>query len=111
MTVRLLEPAQLELDEAIAWYAAQAPGLGESFLIEALRIFALIDKYPEAWSPISENARRCRFRRFPYGAVYSRVDGQMLIVAVAHLHRAPGYWRSRTGGAEDSGQDKKTNTP
>lgn len=99
MTVRLLEPAQQELDEAVAWYAAQAPGLGESFLIEALRIFALIEKYPEAWNPISQNARRCRFRRFPYGAVYSLVDGDILVVAVSHLHRAPGHWRSRMSDA------------
>ncbi len=27
MSIRLLEPAQTELDEAIAWYAEQAPGL------------------------------------------------------------------------------------
>ena len=27
MSIRFLEPAQTELDEAIAWYADQAPGL------------------------------------------------------------------------------------
>ncbi len=31
MNIRLLEPAQAELDEAIAWYAEQAPGLGDAF--------------------------------------------------------------------------------
>ena len=33
----LIEPAQRELDEAIRWYAEQAPGLGEAFLLETLR--------------------------------------------------------------------------
>jgi len=37
MSVRLLETAQAELDDAVAWYAEQAPGLGDVFLIEALR--------------------------------------------------------------------------
>lgn len=31
MNIRLLEPAQAELDEAIAWYEEQAPGLGDAF--------------------------------------------------------------------------------
>jgi toxin ParE2 len=43
MTVRLLEPAQAELDEAIAWYADQAPGLGDAFLIETLKAIQLIE--------------------------------------------------------------------
>jgi len=30
MNVHLLEPAQAELDEAMAWYAEQAPGLGDA---------------------------------------------------------------------------------
>ena len=35
MTVRLLEPAQAELGDAIRWYDAQAPGLGSAFLVES----------------------------------------------------------------------------
>lgn len=34
MSVRLLEPAQQDIDEAIAWYASQAPGMGDAFLLE-----------------------------------------------------------------------------
>lgn len=30
MSIRLLEPAQTELDDTIAWYAEQAPGLGDA---------------------------------------------------------------------------------
>ena len=33
MTVRFLEIAEIELDQAIHWYGAQAPGLGNAFLI------------------------------------------------------------------------------
>ncbi len=36
MTVRFLEIAEIELDQAIHWYGAQAPGLGNAFLIEVL---------------------------------------------------------------------------
>jgi hypothetical protein len=36
MTVRFLEIAEIELDQAIYWYRAQASGLGNAFLIEVL---------------------------------------------------------------------------
>ena len=42
MNIRLLDPAQAELHEAIAWYAEQAPGLGDAFLIETLKAIKLI---------------------------------------------------------------------
>jgi hypothetical protein len=40
MTIRFLAPAQAELDEAIEWYAKQAPGLGDAFLLETLKTFS-----------------------------------------------------------------------
>lgn len=47
MIIRLLEPAQAELDEAVAWYVDQAPGLGDAFLLEALRSIKLIERFPK----------------------------------------------------------------
>ena len=95
MSVRLLEPAQAELDDAITWYAEQAPGLGDAFLIETLRTIQLIEQYPTAWHPLTPQIRRCRLRRFPYSLVYTQDGNDLLVVAVAHQHRKPGYWRAR----------------
>ena len=95
MSVRLLEPAQAELDDAITWYAEQAPGLGDAFLIETLRTIQLIEQYPTAWHPLTPQIRRCRLRRFPYSLVYTQDGNDLLVVAVTHQHRKPGYWRAR----------------
>ena len=95
MSVRLLEPAQAELDDAITWYAEQAPGLGDAFLIETLKTIQLIEQYPTAWHPLTPQIRRCRLRRFPYSLVYTKDGNDLLVVAVAHQHRKPGYWRTR----------------
>ena len=46
MNIRLLEPAQTELDEAMAWYADQAPGLGDAFLLETLKTLRLNPHQP-----------------------------------------------------------------
>jgi len=71
MNVRLLEPAEQELDEAVAYYNAQADGLGDAFLLETLRIFALVKQYPLAWHPLGSGIRRCRLSRFPYSVIYT----------------------------------------
>ena len=95
MSVRLLESAQVELDDAIAWYASQAPGLGDAFLIETLKTLKLIEQYPKAWHPLTQQVRRCRLRRFPYSVINAQEGSDLLVLAVAHQHRKPGYWRAR----------------
>ena len=95
MSVRLLESAQVELDDAIAWYASQAPGLGDAFLIETLKTLKLIEQYPKAWHPLTQQIRRCRLRRFPYSVIYAQEGSDLLVLAFAHQHRKPGYWRTR----------------
>ena len=97
MNIRLLEPAQAELDEAIAWYAEQAPGLGDAFLIETLKAIKLIEQFPAAWHPLTPQVRRCRLKRFPYSVVYTQDVDDILILAVAHQHRKPNSWRTRLG--------------
>lgn len=61
----LLEPAALEMDEAAAWYEAQAVGLGRRFLDEVFTAFERIQRYPDAWHPLSAQTRRFRLNRFP----------------------------------------------
>jgi hypothetical protein len=71
------------------------PGLGDQFLLEVLDGLERIRQHPEAWRPFSRHTRRYRTRRFPYGIVYQILESEILVVAVAHLHREPGYWRGR----------------
>ena len=95
MKVRLLEPARQELDETISYYNAELAGLGEAFLLEVLSAIERIRQYPKAWHPLTENTRRCQLKRFPYGLIYEADEAEVLIIAMAHLHRRPGFWRNR----------------
>lgn len=95
MNARLLVPAAEELDEAIAYYNTQVAGLGDAFLLEALRVFGLIRQYPRGWHPLDGEIRRCRLSRFPYGVVYMPEPDEILVIAIAHLHRRPAYWKGR----------------
>lgn len=95
MQIRFLKAAQKELDEAIAYYNNESKGLGDIFLKEVLAALDRIGSFPEAWHPCSKRTRRCQARRFPYGLIYQIRNNLILIVAVAHLHRKPDYWKDR----------------
>ena len=108
MRILFLEPAKAELDEAVEYYEYEQPGLGEAFLYEILNALERIGRFPDAWQRLSSRARRCQTRRFPFGVVYQKREEDILVVAVAHLHRKPHYWedRMRDGGRATDGSDE-----
>jgi plasmid stabilization system protein ParE len=97
MKIKFLEIAQAELDDAIDFYNFERPGLGRQFLEELIIAIELIASYPDAWQECSKRTRRCQTRRFPYGIIYQIKKDEILIVAIANLHRKPDYWKDRIG--------------
>lgn len=95
MEIRLLNVAQKELDESFEFYEEQMEGLGYDFLAEILATFKRIKLDTEAWTPFSDRTRRCLVNRFPYGVMYQVRTDEILVVAIAHLHRKPDYWINR----------------
>ena len=95
MKVSFLALAQQELDDAVAWYNKQAPGLGQDFLDELDRAVRRAVAFPFSCPEIDPGVRRCLLARFPYGLIYGIDQETIVVVAVAHLHREPRYWIGR----------------
>ena len=95
MNYSFLEAARDELEEVTTHYEEQKEGLGEEFAQEVEKTIQRIVDFPEAWTQLAPDVRRCRTNRFPYGLVYTVQEGEILIVAVMHLRRKPGYWKDR----------------
>jgi hypothetical protein len=96
----LLQAAELERDEAIGWYERERPGLGLQFLerYEATVQHAL--RFPDAGSHVTDrrlarDVRRHLLEQFPYDLVTTVAGEHLVVVAVAHHKRRPGYWRRR----------------
>jgi plasmid stabilization system protein ParE len=96
-TLRSDELASEELLEAVLWYERQRVGLGAELFDAVLTTISLLDTHDEAGSPIGGDprTRRLLVNRFPYQVVYRLRESEIVIVAVAHLKRRPGYWRHR----------------
>ena len=95
MQVEFIEPASIELDDAILYYNLQSEGLGEKFLDEVLETVELISTFPQIWSQNSESTRKAVLRKFPFNLIYSKHEEKIFIIAVAHQHREPEYWIDR----------------
>jgi plasmid stabilization system protein ParE len=93
--VEFHEDALAELLEAATRYEFQARDLGQEFLTLVERTYTKVQDFPEIGRPFGRRIRRIIVPRFPYALLYRATIDRILIVAVMHLHRRPGYWRSR----------------
>lgn len=87
--------AEEELFAAIEYYEECESGLGQAFLLEVMTAIANVTDFPTAWTKVDNDVRRCLTHRFPYAILFSIEEDTVLILAVMHLKREPGYWRSR----------------
>ena len=92
---RFLTPAEDEMVEAALFYEAASPGLGDSFLDDVQRVIDSLREYPYADVGIDEHLRKMLLSRFPFALIYAVEHHELVIIAVAHHGRRPGYWQSR----------------
>ena len=95
MPAIFLPEAEQEMFEAARYYESQTAGLGIDFLSEAQRAVDSIAEMPITWPAIEGDLRRRLVRRFPFGILYRIESDKIVVVAVAHLRRKPGYWKER----------------
>ena len=93
--VKFLPDAEEEMYEAAKYYQSQTSGLGSDYLSEVEKAITSIVKSPLTWPKIEGELRRCLVRRFPFGILYYTESEEVVIVAVSHLWRKPGYWKKR----------------
>ena len=90
-----LDEALDEAEAAARWYAERSPSAAAGFSEEIDTAESAITDFPDAWPRFDHGTRRYLLRRYPFGVIYRVESQRILIVAVAHAHRRPGYWRSR----------------
>lgn len=95
MKVSFLEDARDEFHEAVAFYEDQLPGLGADLVAEIEERIATLKTSPNLGARYVDESRRVLLHRFPYHIVYIADPDRLVILAIAHQRRKPGYWKSR----------------
>lgn len=95
MRLRYLAPALAELREAIAWYRARNLTAARHFNAEVIVAEGLLRAHSRIGRPVGSEARSLCVNDFPYTLFYLIEHEEIIIVAVAHHSRKPGYWMDR----------------
>jgi len=96
-TITFLLEAEEEMNASAQYYNQHSQGLGLDFLNEIERSLQFIEKDPERWLCYEQNIHKYNIRRFPFSLyyVYEKDIDKIIIIAVAHQKRNPGYWKER----------------
>jgi plasmid stabilization system protein ParE len=89
------QDARAEFLAAVEYYEECQTGLGRRFReaveVEVDGIAAMPFRFRVLHAPF----RRCLVPNFPYAVIFSIEPDFILIIAVAHTKRKPGYWHDR----------------
>jgi plasmid stabilization system protein ParE len=98
MAAKALEihPSALqELKEALGWYLERNKTAAVKFVAELNRAMDLLIAAPQRWPAGEHGSRKFVLRRFPFAVLYREKQGAVQVLAIAHGHRRPGYWKDR----------------
>jgi toxin ParE1/3/4 len=87
--------AEEEYTVAARYYARIGPELGGRFYDEIERLVRAVREGPDIFRLFDPPVRRHFSDVFPYALIYVNEPDRVLILAVMHMSRRPGYWKRR----------------
>lgn len=96
LPVDYLPGARRDFDESFDWYLERSTQAAVRFANAVEAALTAVAADPERFATVDQLHRECPVRRFPFRIVYRVVENRILIVAITHAKRRPGYWRDRT---------------
>jgi len=95
MRVRLHPNARVEVREVRKWYYERSPLSATAFAHAVDTAVSRIVEAPTQYPLADHGTRKLVLQRFPFNIFYLPGESEIVIVAVAHQKRRPGYWSSR----------------
>jgi len=97
VTIRFLSIAQREFVEAVEWYQSRNEKIAADFVNEYERAIHEIRHRPQqfaraAATPSPRDIWQVLMRRFPYAVYFELTVDEVVVLAVSHAAREPGYW-------------------
>jgi plasmid stabilization system protein ParE len=96
MRVSFHPEAFREVEEAQSWYENRSYLAAAGFLHELSIALRRVADAPHRYPVALHGTRRILMERFPFSVVFRSTDDQVVVVAIAHQKRRPGYWTSRS---------------
>ena len=96
MPIEYHPEADDEYSEALDYLAARSPDAADRFERAVDQLAVHIARRPGGYPRDDEpGVRSAAVPGFPYALKYREADGLVVVLAVAHARRRPGYWADR----------------
>lgn len=93
--VEVLPQAEAEAREAFLWYFDRSTIAADAFRAEVFDAIDRLSKTARDWPEDEDGTRHYHLRHFPYTVMYEVIDQNVIVFAIAHQRRRPGYWQGR----------------
>lgn len=87
--------AEEEFAEALLWYSKRSLRAADELDNELDQAICKIAAAPNRYPSFDDRHNFYLLRRFPYYVLYKIESEVVLVVAIAHTSRKPGYWQDR----------------
>ena len=92
----VIHPAAVEeAEKAARWYRERSARSAAQFVEEVNHAIDRILAAPQRWPSGPYGTRKFLLHRFPFAVVYRELPSAIQVLAIAHGHRRPGYWKTR----------------
>jgi len=93
--IEYLSGARIDFDESFDWYAERSIGAAIGFASAVDDALEAIVKAPDHFPKVPGGCAYCALTRYPFRIVFRNEAQRLVVVAIAHAKRRPGYWRGR----------------
>lgn len=93
--LRIHTDARAELLRETLYYERHRVGAGKRFREAVAAALNLIRRFPAAGVNGPAGTRKARVKGFPFTVVYRDDPSEIIVFAIAHDRKMPGYWIAR----------------
>jgi plasmid stabilization system protein ParE len=95
LPVDFLSGARRDFDESFDWYSERSTQAAVRFANAVDAALTQIATNPTCVASPDGVHREFPVKEFPFRIVYRLIENRVLVVAIAHVKRRPGYWNER----------------
>ncbi len=96
MAIEFVDAAEVEFYDIVDYYKQFDHALSNDFIQEFEDAVQRLVKFPKAGHSYLYQTKRIFLNRFPFAIVYKVYrDNVIMVFAIMHMKRKPGYWEER----------------
>jgi len=95
LPIDYLSGARRDFDDSFDWYLERSAQAADRFANAVDAALIRVASSPTRFASRDGVHLECPVKKFPFRIVYRLIEDRVLVVAIAHAKRRPGYWKTR----------------